>query len=133
MRLVIFVSLMFLSFGALADTGTDGFFSYVTEFFYDIYTFIFVVIPTKIGDFFVWLSAYLLYMKFYFMYESMLFAHDVALTFLGLLDLTSVINTAVSALPADLRQAAHDMRFFDAFTLVVEALITRMVFTMGNS
>lgn len=133
MKLLIFVLLAFFSFDIFAapQTGVTGFFETATIFFMSIYEFFTVIIPTAIGDFFVWLTSYLLYLKFYLMYETLVFAHEVALSFIQMININEVVNTAISNLPPDLRQAASDMRFFDALSLLIEALITRLVYQMS--
>ncbi len=65
------------------------------------------------------------------MYGSLVFAHEVALSFINMISINEVVNTAIANLPPDLRQAASDMRLFDALTLLIEAYITRLVYSMG--
>lgn len=130
MRILIFVVLAFFSFDLFAadQTGVTGFFDTATIFFMSIIEFFTVTVPNKISEFFVWLSSYLLYLKFKLMYSSLVFAHEVALSFIRMISINEVVNTAIANLPPDLRQAASDMRFFDALTLLIEAFITRLVY-----
>jgi hypothetical protein len=118
-----------MSFDTFASsTGMTGFFDSVVAFFSDILQFFTETIPNKINTFFVWLTSYLLYLKFYLMYSSLVFAHEVALSFMDMININEVVNTAIANLPPDLRQAAADMRFFDALSLLIEALITRLIY-----
>jgi hypothetical protein len=129
---------MILSFSAFASDGTQtvdgimGVLGLIGDFFYSIYLFIFDYLPSLIVQFFVWLSAFALKIKFYFMYEGLVFAHSIATTFLELIDISSFVNSAISALPQDMKQLASDFRFFEALTLVVEAWITKLVYS-GSS
>lgn len=129
MRLFVFVLLIFISFDSFAaNTGITGFFDSVAFFFNEILYFFTMTIPEKLNNLLVWLTSYLLYLKFYLMYSSLVFAHEVAMSFIDMININEVVNTAITSLPADLRQAASDMRFFDALSLLIEALITRLVY-----
>lgn len=129
MRLLIFVLLIFMSFDTFASsTGVTGFFDSVVSYLNEFLYFFTNTIPTTINTFFVWLTSYLLYLKFYLMYSSLVFAHEVALSFINLININDVVNASVSNLPPDLRQAAYEMRLFDALSLIVEAFITRLVY-----
>lgn len=133
MRVLIFLFFMFVSFSALADESAQGFFGFfgaVELFFNDIYIFITVVIPEKILAFVFWLKLYLAFNKFYFMLELLKFSHAIAIDFMAQLDITGVIDAAVSNLPPDLRKAAIDMRVFESLNLLIEALITRFVYSV---
>ena len=105
----------------------------IGDFFFTIYEFIFGYLPSLIVDFFIWLTAFALKIKFYFLYESLKFAHSVATTFLDLIDISSFVNTAISSLPQDMKQLASDFRFFESLTLVVEAWITKLVYSGASS
>ncbi|WP_159821463.1 hypothetical protein [Colwellia sp. 20A7] len=125
----IFILLILLvSFPTFASTGISGFFNDSLTFFQDIWFFITDTIPETINSFFVWLYTYVVYLYFKIHFESLSFAHSVALSFLDMIDLTSIVNNATSALSPDLKQVAVDVRFFDSLTLLVEALITRLVY-----
>jgi hypothetical protein len=110
-------------------TGLMGIIGKIGDFFFSIYIFIFDYVPSLISQFFVWLFAWGLKLKFYFMYQGLVFAHDVAETFLDLIDISSVVNASITALPQDMRQIAVEFRFFEALTLLVEAWITRLVYS----
>ncbi|XPF94287.1 DUF2523 family protein [Colwellia sp. RE-S-Sl-9] len=138
MRLIIVVCCLF-SFSVLAQEvtsgsvdGLSGFFTFVSNILADINNFIFVTIPELINNFFVWVTSFYLKLQFFAMYESLKFSHEVALTFLSMIDISSFINSAISALPQDMKQLAVDLRFFEALTLVVEAWVTRLVYTGFN-
>ena len=134
MRLLILLFCLFISFDSFADdSGMFGFFGSVEAFFTDIWFYITDVIPRKITEFIFWLKLYLAYSKFYMMLELLRFAHEVALSFIQQLNINEVINVAIDNLPQDLRKAAVDMRVFDALSLLIEALITRMVYTVVTS
>jgi hypothetical protein len=120
--------ILLVSFPTFASSGISGFFNDTLTFFQDIWIFITVTIPSGVTRFFVWLYTYAVYLKFKIQYESLSFAHSVAISFLDLIDLTSIVNSATSALSPDLKQVALDVRFFDSLTLLVEALITRLVY-----
>jgi len=119
----------FASAGIQQVTGLMGIVNSIGDFFYSIYLFFFDYLPSLLGQFFVWLTAYALKIKFYFMYQSLVFAHQVATTFLELIDISSFVNSAISALPQDAKQLAAEFRFFEALTLVVEAWITKLVYS----
>ncbi|XPF92672.1 DUF2523 family protein [Colwellia sp. RE-S-Sl-9] len=138
MRLIIVVCCLF-SFSVLAQEvtsgsvdGLSGFFTFVSNILADINNFIFVTIPELINNFFVWVTSFYLKLQFFAMYESLKFSHEVALTFLSMIDISSFINSAISALPQDMKQLAVDLRFFEALTLVVEAWVTRLVYSGFN-
>jgi hypothetical protein len=126
---MIFSFSTFASSGVQTVDGIMGVLGLIGDFFYSIYLFIFDYIPSLIVQFFIWLSAFALKLKFYFMFEGIKFAHSVATTFLDLIDISSFVNSAISALPQDMKQLASDFRFFEALTLVVEAWITRLVYS----
>jgi hypothetical protein len=127
--LIVIFLLLFPSFAFSADFG---FFTDVNNFFDDVWSFITVTIPEAIESFFVFIATYSLYLKFYFIKESLIFSHTVATSFLDMVDLNQVINSSVSALPGDLKQVVVDIGFFEALTLVVEAGITRFVYQWGK-
>ncbi|NQZ24503.1 MAG: hypothetical protein HRT53_20960 [Colwellia sp.] len=130
--LILFIFLMFpfLVFASTEQvTGLMGMLNWISDFFSTIFYFFFVYLPSLIGEFFIWLAAYALKMKFYFLYNSLVFAHEVATTFLELIDMSTIINSAISALPQDFRQIASELRFFESLTLVIEAWITRLVYS----
>ncbi len=138
MKYLLFALLLIQPFSAFSAltipveqevTGLMGMVKFVTDFLYTIYAFIFNYIPSLIVDFFIWLTAWALKMKFYFMYQGLVFAHEVAILFLDLIDISSAVNTAISSLPQDMKQLAVDVRFFESLTLVVEAWITRLVYS----
>ena len=109
--------------------GMNGFFGSVLGFADGFWEFVTVTIPNIVSDFFIWATAYYLYLKFTWMLGAVEFAHSGAKTFLELIDISSVVNVAISALPSDFKQIAVDTRFFDGLTLVVEAWITRLVYS----
>ena len=113
-------------------TGVTSFFEIVLGYFNSFYDFIFSDIPAAIDRFFVWLLSYYVYLKLYSMYRFIVFYHDVALSLIDTLDLTNVVNSSISALPSDIRQTLIDCRVFDALSLLIEAFITRIVFSMSN-
>ena len=136
MKILLFVvfALCSLSISAAGSgensvDGTMGFFSFASSFFSDISNFLFVTIPESIDKAHIWVTSFLLKLKFFAMYESLKFSHEVALSFLNLIDISSFVNSAISALPQDMKQLASDLRFFESLTLVVEAWITRMVYS----
>jgi hypothetical protein len=130
--LIIVLSLILFAPFASADSGIvsgiTGFFSYVMEFFDNIKIFIFETIPNAMTNFFIWISSWYLKMKFMSIYYSLQFSHSVATTFMDMINITTFVNSAISALPQDMKQLAADVRFFDALTLVVEAWITKLVY-----
>lgn len=127
MRILLFI-LLFVSAPSFASTGIGGFFSEVLGFFEGVWLFFTETIPMVIGNFLVWVYSFVLYIQFNLMLDSLMFAHSVALSFLDLINISGVVNSAISALPSDLKQVAIDVRFFDSLTILVEALITRMVY-----
>lgn len=128
--LLMCVFMLFPSFAyAGMIDGISGFFSSLLGYVESFWAFLTVGIPTIIGDFFVWLSSYLLYLKFTFLLSGLEFAHSVATTFLEMINISDAINVAIDALPQDFKQIAIDIRFFDALTLVIEAWITKMVYS----
>lgn len=126
MRILLVVFL--LIFPSVAFASGDGFFGGVFTFFEDFWYFITVSIPSAVDNFFVYLATYALYLKFYFIKESLEFSHSVAVGFLDMVNIRDVVHNATGALPADLKQVASDIGFFEALTLVVEAMITRFVY-----
>jgi len=134
MKVLVFIFFMFMSFSSFAaDTGFFGFFGSVEAFFHDIWFFITDVIPRKITEFIFWIKLYLTYMKFYLFLETLRLAHEVALDFIQQMNISEVINVAISNLPNVLQKAAADMRIFDSLSLLVEALITRLVYSVVTS
>jgi hypothetical protein len=138
LRILIISILLLISFNSFASSGTQsvdgimGILGLIGDFFYSIYLFIFDYLPSLIVQFFVWLTAFSLKIKFYFMFESLKFAHSVATTFLELIDISTFVNSAISALPQDMKQLASDFRFFESLTLVVEAWITKLVYSSST-
>lgn len=134
--LIVFLFVTFFVPSALADnfivSGITGFFDYVLEFLTSLKVFIFEVIPQTISNIFIWITSWFLKMKFLSIYYSLEFAHAVATTFLDMINITNFVNSAIGSLPQDMRQLASDIRFFDALTLVVEAWITKLVYS-GSS
>jgi hypothetical protein len=124
----VLVVFAFSSSAFAAGEGDLTFFSAVVDFFAQIWDFIFVTIPKLIDDFFIFLVAYSLYLKFVFIGAAVSFSHAVALEFLSMINISGVVNSAISSLPADLRQVALDIRFFDSLTVIIEAAITRFVY-----
>lgn len=136
MRLLALILLTFISFDSLAnagDTGLFGFFGAVELFFNDIIYFFTDVIPRKITEFIFWVKLYIAYTKFYLMIETLRFSYEIALSFIEQMNINEVIDVAVSNLPPDLRKAAVEMRVFDALSLLIEALITRFVYSVVTS
>ena len=128
--LLMCVFMLFPSFACAGMIdGISGFFSSLLGYVESFWAFLTVGIPTIIGDFFVWLSSYLLYLKFTFLLSGLEFAHSVSTTFLEMINISDAINVAIDALPQDFKQIAIDIRFFDALTLVIEAWITKMVYS----
>lgn len=129
---LVFWLLSFNAFSAeTSGTGFSGMFAAIEQFFADIYYFITEVIPQKIFDFFIYIKLYFAYHYALYVYETLKYSHNFALTVLSDLNITDVINVALDNLPSDLRSAATEMRVFDALTLLTEALITRFVFTIA--
>ena len=133
-RLLFIVILLFLSFDVFATSQTSlsfsGFFSDIGSFFTEIWSFLTVTVPTAIRDFFVYLGSWLVLIKFVIAIESMQFLNDVAIQFLDLIELNSMINAAVQNLPNDVRSVLVDVGFFEGLTIVIEALMTRLVYKM---
>ena len=119
----------FASAGVQQVTGLMGVVNSIGDFFYSIFLFFFDYLPSLLGQFFVWLSAYALKIKFYFMYQGLIFAHQIATTFLDLIDISSFVNSAISSLPQDMTQLSSVFRFFESLKLVVEAWSTKMIYS----
>jgi hypothetical protein len=133
MRILILFLLVFLSFDVYAEENSTGFFAIfgaIENFFIDIFIFITVVIPEKITEFIFWFKLFIAYMQFSLMLDTLRFSHDVALTLIDSLNINDVIDVAISKVPSDIRQAAIEMRFFEALNLIVEALITRFLYSI---
>lgn len=138
MRIFLFF-VFFFSFSSLAAEvssgsvdGSIGFFGFVSSVLADISNFFFVTIPELIGDIKVWLVSFYLKLKFFAMYETLVFSHEVAITFMDMINISSFVNTATAALPQDLRQLSVDIGFFNSLTLIVEAWITRLIYGSVN-
>jgi hypothetical protein len=136
MKILFFIAIYLIAFDSFGSVAPDrqsegimGLLGLIGDFFYTIYSFLFDYLPSLITRFFVWLTAWSLKIKFYFMYQGLIFAHAVATTFLDLIDISSFVNSAISALPQDMKQLASDFRFFESLTLVVEAWITKLVYS----
>jgi hypothetical protein len=128
-RFIFVLFVLLFSSSSFAGVGITDFFGEVSAFFESIWYFITTTIPSVINSFFVWVYSYALYLYFSFLFAGIEFSHSVALTFLDMININEVVNTAAGALPSDMKQAAIDMRFFDALTLIVEAAITRFVYS----
>jgi hypothetical protein len=127
---ILLIVFLFI-FPSAAFASGDGFFGGVFTFFGDFWYFITVSIPSAVDSFFVYLATYALYLKFYFIKESLEFSHSVAVTFLDMVSIRDVVHRATTALPTDLRQISSDIGFFEALSLVVEAMVTRFVYQMS--
>lgn len=112
--------------------GINGFFETSLGYFDSFWNFIFYDTPSMITRFFAWLETYIIYLKIYTLVSSLQFAHQVALNFIEQMNITSVVNVATAALPNDVRQTLIDVRFFDGLSLIIEAFITRLIFSMSN-
>tara|TARA_B100001063_G_C16710570_1_gene527774 strand:- start:580 stop:1005 length:426 start_codon:yes stop_codon:yes gene_type:complete len=138
--LVLFLFVSFFAPSAFATSDSSGFllgglssfFGFVVDILNSIYHFFSFVIPTAFSEFLLWISSWYLKMKFFSIYHGLEFAHSIAITFLDMINITNFVNSAISSLPNDMRQLASDIRFFDALTLVVEAWITKLVYS-GSS
>ena len=128
-RLFLFVFILF-SAPSFAGDGISGFFTDVSSFFASIWFFITETIPATIYSFFTYLTAWAILLKFKLAYEALVYSYDVAIVFIDLISLNEMINVAVAGLPADVRNIAIDTGFFEGFTIILEALFTRLIYGM---
>jgi hypothetical protein len=134
-RLILLLAFLFISFDSFATASQSSLsfssvFSDIGSFFSGIWNFITVTVPSAIRDFFVYIGAWIVLMKFVLAIESMQFLNDVAIQFLDLVELNTMINVAVQNLPNDVRSVLVDIGFFEGLTIVIEALMTRLVYKM---
>lgn len=138
--LSFFILFLFVS-TASADTldsvNDTGFFSGVNDvysnslnFMSSVSDYIFNLIPEKTLSFFDWLVYYITYAKLWALKESLELSYKIALALFSDLNLTNILNDYISMLPNDVRQALLNLRFFEGVQLLIEASITRLVYSL---
>ena len=116
--------------GVNTFNGITGFFEKSLMFMNSFSNFIFFDIPSKIVQFMAWLGTYIVWIKLLIIQSSLESSHDLAVKLIDSLNMTQVINSAVSNLPPDTRQILIGIRFFDGLQLVIEAYVTRFIYSM---
>lgn len=135
-KLTLF-TMLFLSFSALADTprlGDDwsfgSFFTTVEHTFRFVIDFITVDIPNFIDRFFAYLVEFIVLMKVTLLIYSAEAAFSVAKLILSDLGFIQLIEQFAGGIPPDIRNAAVQMKIFQAFNLIVEAYVARLVLSI---
>jgi hypothetical protein len=123
------MKILFILFVLLfsASSFAGGFTDSVSSFFMSIWEYFTVDIPLFLKTFLIWLLEYIILAKI----NSMIFfsqvAYSIASTFIDNLSLVSVIQSSIGQLDSDIVQTLIDVRFFDAFTLIMEAFVARYI------
>lgn len=136
MRLILFISIYFISLSVFANeqtvSGIGGFFSQVMYFLNSIVDFFLVDLPETFNNFLVYSFAYYLKVKLYLTLWSMNFADSVAVAFLDIIAFQDSINEVIFFLPNDVQAIAREFGIFEALTIIIEALISNFVYRMFN-
>lgn len=135
--LSFFLFVGFVSADTLDSVNDTGFFSGVSDFYSSSLNFMastsdffFNLLPDKTLSFFDWLVYYIQYAKLWVLKEGLEVSYKIALALISDLNLTNILNDYISLLPNDVRQALLNLRFFEAIQLLIEAAITRLVYSM---
>ena len=123
MRILFFVFVMLFSTSAFAG----GFIDSVSSFFSSTWEYLTLDIPLFMKNFLTWLLQYIILAKVTSMIFFSQLAYTVASTFIDNLSLVTVIQSSIGQLDSDIVQTLVDVRFFDAFTLIMEAFVTRYI------
>jgi hypothetical protein len=126
MRILFIIFVLVFSSSSFAVGFTDS----VGGFFNSIWDYLTLDIPAFIKTFLVWCLQYILLAKVTAMLFMSQIAYTVASTFIDNLTLVDVIQSSIGQLDSDIVQTLIDVRFFDAFTLIMEAFVARYVLDM---
>jgi hypothetical protein len=127
---LILCMFMFSSFSAFAagDDWTFGsIFSQIDSFFTIAIDFFSVDIPDFIDRLFAYLVEFIIYMKVTILIYSVESAFSVAKLILADVGFIQLVEKFAGNLPADIRNAAVELKIFQAFNLIVEAYLARFV------
>jgi hypothetical protein len=126
MRILFIIFVLVFSSSSFAVGFTDS----VGGFFEAIWQYLILDIPDFIKNFMVWCLEYILLAKITTMIFMSQIAYTVAISFIENLTLVDVIESSIGQLDSDIVQTLIDVRFFDCFTLIVEAFVARYVLDM---
>jgi len=123
MRILFIIFVLLFSSSSFAGGFTDS----VASFFGSMWEYLTIDIPLFLKNFLTWLLQYIILAKVTSMIFFSQFAYTIASTFIDNLSLVDVIQTSIGSLDSDIVQTLIDVRFFDAFTLIMEAFVTRYI------
>jgi len=123
MRILFIIFVLLFSSSSFAGGFTDS----VASFFVSMWEYLTLDIPLFLKNFLTWLLQYIMLAKLTSMIFFSQLAYTVASTFIDNLSLVDVIQTSIGSLDSDIVQTLIDVRFFDAFTLIMEAFVTRYI------
>lgn len=122
---------LFLPFLVLAEPanydGFEGAANAMADFFTDIWKFL----DDDVPNFFERMVAYVIekitLMRIAAQLEAIKLAWSVAKAIMENFQLASKVLSAANGLPQDVKAALVDMRFFDGFNIIIQALLARYV------
>lgn len=122
---------LFLPFFALAEPANyDGFEGAATamgNFFTDIWAFLDDDVPNFFERMIAYVVEKITLMRISAQLEAMKLAWSVAKAIMENFQLASKVLAAANGLPQDVKAALVDMRFFDGFNIIIQALLARYV------
>lgn len=131
-KLVLF-TVVFASFSASASTNDwsfGSFFSTAFDFFDAVIEFITTGIPSFIDRLFAYLIEFVMLMKVMILMSSIETAFNVAQLILSDFGIVQLVEKFAMSMPADIRNAAVDMKIFQGLNLIIEAYMARFVLSM---
>lgn len=132
MRIIISLTLFFISFAALSETyqGEGGAFQMISDNFKTFKDLVFLDVPSLLQRWVAYLIELSVKIKLYIEIKAVEFAWGVAKQLLLNIGIMSEITAQVGALNQDLKQALVHMRLFDGLNIVLTAHMTRYVLGM---
>ena len=131
---LIVIFFVFGSFSASASTGQDWsfgeIFSDIHSFFTIVIDFFYVDIPSFVNRFFAYLVEFIIYMKITILIYSVESAFSVAKLILADVGFIQLVEEFAGKMPSDIRNAAVELKIFQAFNLIVEAYLARFVLSV---
>ncbi|KKK96221.1 hypothetical protein LCGC14_2664920, partial [marine sediment metagenome] len=99
----------------------------IGDFFSDIWSFLDDDVPNFFERMLAYVVEKITLMKIAAQLEALKLAWSVAKTIMENFQLASKVLSAANGLPQDVKAALVDMRFFDGFNIIIQALLARYV------
>ncbi|HEA17629.1 MAG TPA: DUF2523 domain-containing protein [Pseudoalteromonas prydzensis] len=107
--------------------GFEGTANAIGDFFSDIWSFLDDDVPNFFERMLAYVVEKITLMKIAAQLEALKLAWSVAKTIMENFQLASKVLSAANGLPQDVKAALVDMRFFDGFNIIIQALLARYV------